>query len=101
MSEIEQQSLKVYEAKVTNLKDYIENIINSSVNIEIRKILSDDLRIFFLKMLSRLITEKNLNNKDKMVEVDLWTSEYWTSYKDEIEKAQNFLVDCRAADLVY
>ena len=57
------------------------------MNIEIRKILSDDLRIFFLKMLSRLITEKNLNNKDKMVEVDLWTSEYWTSYKDEIEKA--------------
>ena len=52
-------------------------------------------------MLSRLITEKNLNNKDKMVEVDLWTSEYWTNYKDEIEKAQNFLVDCKAADLLY
>ncbi|KAM3147677.1 hypothetical protein pb186bvf_000005 [Paramecium bursaria] len=101
MSEIEQQSLKAYDAKVTHLKDYIENIINSSVNIEIRKILSDDLRIFFLKMLSRLITEKNLNNKDKMVEVDLWTSEYWTNYKDEIEKAQNFLVDCKAADLLY
>lgn len=44
----------------------------------------DELRIFFLKMLSRLITEKNFNNKDQMIEVDNWTSEYWMDYKQEI-----------------
>lgn len=65
------------------------------MNISNPDCFKDDLRIFFLKVLARVITEKNLNNKvncffklikEKPLALDHWTPEYWSDYKVDIEK---------------
>ncbi|CAD8133692.1 unnamed protein product [Paramecium octaurelia] len=101
LSSIGKQSQDAYQSKyeVTTLQDYIQNIISICGNTREQQF-SDDIRIFFLRLLSRLITEKNLSNKQKMVEVDLWTSEFWIDYKQEINHAQNLLAKCGAQDLI-
>ncbi|CAD8053653.1 unnamed protein product [Paramecium sonneborni] len=100
MLSIGQESMLAYQTKfeVTSLKHYIQNIIHMSISNETQ--FTDDLRIFFLKMISKLITEKNQANSIQLISVDQWPSDYWIDYKQEIENAQNFLVDCGAADLV-
>ncbi|CAD8049274.1 unnamed protein product [Paramecium sonneborni] len=101
LSQIGKQSQDAYQTKyeVTTLQDFIQNIISICANTREQQF-SDDIRIFFLRLLSRLITEKNLSNKQKMVEVDLWTSEFWIDYKQEINHAQNLLTKCGAQDLI-
>jgi inositol 1,4,5-triphosphate receptor type 1/inositol 1,4,5-triphosphate receptor type 3 len=47
--------------EVTTSKEFILHIINMNINNP--GFLKDDLRVFFLKMLGRLITEKNPKNK--------------------------------------
>lgn len=62
--------------------------------------LKDDLKIFFLKVLTRIITEKNTRNKETLYSIDRWTPEFWSDCKGSIELAQNFLKECGAADLI-
>ena len=48
--------------EVTTAKEFIYNIIQMNINNP--GFLRDDLRVFFLKMLERIITEKNSKNKE-------------------------------------
>jgi inositol 1,4,5-triphosphate receptor type 1/inositol 1,4,5-triphosphate receptor type 3 len=56
------------------------------MNINNPGFLRDDLRVFFLKMLSRLVSETNLKNKEQMMPIDQWNSDFWSDCKAEIEK---------------
>jgi hypothetical protein len=46
--------------------------------------MKDDLRIFFLKVLARIITSKN---QKQALSIDYWTPEYWTDEKAKISEA--------------
>lgn len=57
------------------------------MNINDTHSLRDDLKIFFLKVLSRIITEKNSKNKETLYSIDRWTPEFWSECKQAIEDA--------------
>ena len=42
--------------------------------------LNDDVTIFFLRVLVRMISEKN-PDQDLRVPIDEWTPEFWSPYK--------------------
>ncbi|KAM3129578.1 hypothetical protein pb186bvf_018329 [Paramecium bursaria] len=77
------------------LKEFIKNVILLHLNQP--QILDENLKIFFLKLLSRIIIEKNERASQ---EIDFWTPEGFAPYKDSIENAQNFLESCGAAELI-
>ena len=70
ISNIGEESKRIYELpfEVTTAKEFISNIIQMNINNP--GFLRDDLRVFFLKMLSRLVSEKNLKNKEQMMPID-------------------------------
>jgi inositol 1,4,5-triphosphate receptor type 1/inositol 1,4,5-triphosphate receptor type 3 len=70
---------------VITLREFIKNIIH--MNLTQANILSDELKIFVLKVLTRIITEKNVANKETMFAVDTWTPEFWSHCKDKVEGA--------------
>jgi inositol 1,4,5-triphosphate receptor type 1/inositol 1,4,5-triphosphate receptor type 3 len=70
------------------------------MNLHDANSLKDDLKIFFLKVLARIITEKNVRNKETLYSIDRWTPEFWSDCKSQIEGAQIFLEDCGAAELI-
>lgn len=97
---IDEVSKSIYNTNfpVITLKEFIKNIIYMSINDS--NSLRDDLKIFFLKVLTRIITEKNQKNKETLYSIDRWTPEFWTDFKQQIEDAQIFLDDCGAAELI-
>jgi inositol 1,4,5-triphosphate receptor type 1/inositol 1,4,5-triphosphate receptor type 3 len=63
LNRINDESQRIYQTnfQVISLKEFITNII--FLNIHDPDCFKDDLRVFFIKVLARIITEKNLNNK--------------------------------------
>ena len=60
LEDLDKLSETVYSLpNVITLKEFITNIIN--VNIENPHCLNDDLKIFFLRVLVRMISERNSN----------------------------------------
>ncbi len=59
LNKIDEESKRIYGTNfsVITLKEFIQNII--SMNINDPGCLSDELKVFFLKVLARIITEKN------------------------------------------
>lgn len=45
--------------------------------------MQDDLKVFFLKILTRIITDKN--KKKKSFNLASWNSDDWSDYKKDIE----------------
>ena len=82
---------------VITLREFIKNIIHMNLT---RNFLSYELKIFVLKVLTRIITEKNQANKETLFAIDTWTPEFWSHCKDKIKSAQNFLEECGAAELI-
>lgn len=78
---IDEVSKSIYSTNfpVITLKEFIKNIIYMSINDS--HSLRDDLKIFFLKVLTRIITEKNQKNKETLYSIDRWTPEFWTDFK--------------------
>ena len=101
LARIGTESMKSYSTpfEVTTPKEFISNII--TMNINNPGFLSDDLKVFFLKILTRMITEKNVRNREQALPADQWTIEYWQDYKEEITKAQDLLNECGAAELIF
>lgn len=64
LARIGTESMKSYSTpfEVTTPKEFISNII--TMNINNPGFLSDDLKVFFLKILTRMITEKNVRNRE-------------------------------------
>jgi inositol 1,4,5-triphosphate receptor type 1/inositol 1,4,5-triphosphate receptor type 3 len=100
LNRIDIESQRIYGAPfpVIRLEEFITNIIY--LNINNPHCLKDELRIFFLKVLGRIITEKNLRDKTEQQQIDYWTPEYWSDYKKQIREAQLMLMNCGAAELI-
>jgi inositol 1,4,5-triphosphate receptor type 1/inositol 1,4,5-triphosphate receptor type 3 len=81
LNRIDEVSMTIYNASfpVITLKEFIKNIIY--MNIHDSNSLKDDLKIFFLKVLARIITEKNTRNKETLYSIDRWTPEFWSDFK--------------------
>jgi inositol 1,4,5-triphosphate receptor type 1/inositol 1,4,5-triphosphate receptor type 3 len=71
------------------------------MNINNPGFLDDGLKVFFLKILTNMITDKNLNDRSHGLPSHQWAPDYWNDHKEEVEKAQNFLDNCGAAQLIY
>ena len=78
-------------------EEYIKTIIE--MNNKDSEALSPDLKIFFLKLLTRSITEKNSNDRAG-VPVDEWEATYWDSQEKAIEKEQQKMVNCSLANFL-
>lgn len=71
------------------------------MNISIPDCLNEQLRIFFLTVLVRMIAKYNTNPEAEGVPIDQWSPEMWSDSKKPIEEEQNFLDECGAAALIY
>ena len=49
------------------------------------KCLNDELKIFFLKVLIRMLTEKNKNPDRNSTPIDQWEPEFWNDSRKEVE----------------
>lgn len=81
LDKIDEVSSSIYNTTfpVITLKEFIKNIIY--MNLHDSNSLKDDLKIFFLKVLARIITEKNVRNKETLYAIDRWTPEFWSDCK--------------------
>lgn len=59
--------------------------------------LSSDLKIFFLRLLTRFISEKNELDKQG-VPIDEWDAKYWDGQEEAIESEQLILKSCGLGD---
>ena len=84
---------------VISLGLFIKNIIE--MNNKNSKCLNDELKVFFLKILIRMVTEKNKNPDRNATPIDQWEPEFWNDSRKEVEGMQNFLNECGSASLVY
>lgn len=83
--DLESQRIHGTAYPVISLKEFIKNIIYLNINNPAG--LKDDLRVFFLKVLARIITEKNTKQSQTYQSIDYWTPEFWSDSKKEIEEA--------------
>ena len=49
------------------------------------KCLNDELKVFFLKILIRMVTEKNKNPDRNSTPIDQWEPEFWNDSRKEVE----------------
>lgn len=63
--------------------------------------LTDHLRIFFLKVLVRLIAKNNSNQECVNIPIDEWEPDQWSDSRDSIKRYQDMLDDCGAASFIF
>lgn len=88
LDKIDEFSLKVYQTPfpLVTLKEFIKNL----VQINIQNKLNDQQRFFFLKVLVRMVSEKNRNVREQPddeqsnLAIDEWSPEFWSESKDAI-----------------
>ena len=61
--------------------------------------LSPDLKIFFLKLMTRSISEKNKRDT-KGKPIDEWDTFYWDGYEEQIVQEQKRMVNCNLATFI-
>ena len=66
-----------------NIKEFIKNVIQ--MNMSNPDSLTDELRIFFLTVLVRMIEKKNTNPESRSKSIAEWTPEMSSDCKTEIE----------------
>lgn len=79
-TKIDDFSLKAYQTQypAITLEEFLKNLIQMNITYQ----LHDDLRSYFLKILTRMISEKNpnINGTDDQAKLDIdeWTPEFWS-----------------------
>jgi hypothetical protein len=68
--------------EVTSTQEFISNMIQ--VNIKNPGFFSDELKVFQFKILTRIITEKNIKNREFDIPIDQWTPDYWNDCKEDV-----------------
>jgi hypothetical protein len=82
-----------------HLKDFVKNVIE--MNIGNPKSLTDELRVFFLSVLVRMIEKKNKNPESRGKSIAEWTPEISGECMEELQNEQKMLDECGAAWLIY
>ncbi|CAD8193240.1 unnamed protein product [Paramecium pentaurelia] len=102
-TKIDEFSLTAYQTQypAITLEEFLKNLIQMNITHQ----LNDDLRSYFLKILTRMISEKNpnINGQDEQAKlaIDEWEPEFWSDSRQQIQEIQCFLAGCGAAQLIY
>ena len=77
-STIDEMSKGIYELPYISRKSYITTIID--MNIENSQALSPELKIFFLRMITRFIAVNNRKDDhfEAVLPIDEWDADYWS-----------------------
>ena len=97
-STIDNTSNSIYELPYISRKSYITTIID--MNIENSQALSPDLKIFFLRLITRFIAVNNRKEDhfEAVLPIDEWDADYWAGQTETIEAEQLMLKECKLAD---
>ncbi|KAL4426931.1 hypothetical protein ABPG74_012931 [Tetrahymena malaccensis] len=78
-------------------KKFIQSILDTAIS---NQHLPDDLHIFYLNILIRMIQDQNPQKDGLIKEIDAWDTAYWKGNKDKIESMQTLIYNQGGAKLI-
>ncbi|EAR82683.2 MIR domain protein (macronuclear) [Tetrahymena thermophila SB210] len=78
-------------------KKFIQSILDTAIS---NQHLPDDLHIFYLNILIRMIQDQNPQTDGMIKEIDTWDTPYWKGNKEKIESMQTLVYNQGGAKLI-
>ncbi|KAL4465345.1 hypothetical protein ABPG72_016746, partial [Tetrahymena utriculariae] len=90
-------SIKNINHDAISKKKFIQSILDTAIS---NQQLPDDLHIFYLNILIRMIQDQNPQTDGLIQEIDTWDTQYWKGNKEKIESMQTLIYNQGGAKLI-